>query len=217
MDGLGGGEAAQAVGTACRRLGWVCVPPGGLPEQAGVWRAAVSSEQLAASQYSPHEVTWLPPLSPLPSAVSLCRESDGTTPVDVLLFLSTCLQDYSSAPGGERLLAVRVPLLLHLPPPPPAVGAAVGAASQTDSVRCWLLVAPSLPSQLLRLQPVCPFDLTALHPHQHLPHPVLPPCAAPFSDYGLVAAMCAALGNLQYPGVSMLALSEAQPAAQQRC
>lgn len=34
-------------------------------------------------------------------AVSLCREPDGTTPIDALLFLSTCLNDYSAASGGE--------------------------------------------------------------------------------------------------------------------
>jgi hypothetical protein len=33
-------------------------------------------------------------------AVSLCREADGSTPIDALLFLSTCLTDYASVPGG---------------------------------------------------------------------------------------------------------------------
>ncbi|KAL4420393.1 hypothetical protein ABPG75_010049 [Micractinium tetrahymenae] len=56
------------------------------------------------------------------TAVSLCREADGTTPIDALLFLSTCLNDYSTASG------------------------------------------------------------------------------APFSDYGLVAAMCASLGNVRFEG-----------------
>ena len=51
-----------------------------------------------------------PPASGCVCAVSLCREPEGGTPVDVLLFLPTCLNDYSSAPGGESRRRCR----LHL-------------------------------------------------------------------------------------------------------
>lgn len=39
-------------------------------------------------------------------AVSLCREPDGSTRDDVLLFLCACLSDYSSIPGGERSICM---------------------------------------------------------------------------------------------------------------
>ena len=39
--------------------------------------------------------------------------------------------------------------------------------------------------------------LLLIHPHTQPPS-----FAAPFSDYGLVAAMCSALGNINFEGVS---------------
>lgn len=45
------------------------------------------------------------------------------------------------------------------------------------------------PHAHLSLRPACMFSYH-------------PPYAAPFSDYGLVAAMCSALGNVNFEGVS---------------
>lgn len=102
----------------------------------------------------------------------------------MVLFLCACLNDFSSIPGGV-CWGLRLTLLCAL-----LCVVLCGLQAMRLILHCRRpRHLATLPMHIFLLPPACMFSYH-------------PPYAAPFSDYGLVAAMCSALGNLNFEGVS---------------